>query len=488
MTNPRPTPQQTAIFEAGTSLSGSILIDAVPGSGKTWTLVELAKKLPANVQGNAIAFNKKTALTLQKKLPPNITAATMNSAGHRAWAAKIGHRPVLNTDKAYNIVSSLNTIPSRSRGDVLRLLSIARNFGIVPRKLRTANSILPDEPEIWFELAELYEADLTDELLAYTRLALTASIKSAFSGTIDYSDQLYMSVCFAAPFSKQRILLIDEAQDLSSIQHAMIRRMCLPHTTIIAAGDPNQAIYAFRGALSDSMPQLASAFSMTTYPLTFSFRCPRAIVREAQLEVPYIESSPSATEGTVETYNSPTNPLPLTSIPRAVLCRNTAPLLTLSLRLIASGIGATVLGREIGAGLSRMIDKITKKTLPTREFLTRLDNHIAIEITKRPKSESALIERREALHAISSSCSNSDQLKKLLKRLYSSKTSSPVTLSTIHKAKGLEWPEVLFLDRQLIPSAYATQEYQLIQERNLSYIAKTRSMNRLAYATSYDIQ
>ena len=52
---------------------------------------------------------------------------------------------------------------------------------------------------------------------------------------------------------------------------------------------------------------------------------------------------------------------------------------------------------------------------------------------------------------------------------------------TIHKSKGLENDNVFFLAPELIPSRYATQPWQLEQERNLAYVAITRAKTSLIY-------
>jgi superfamily I DNA/RNA helicase len=59
-------------------------------------------------------------------------------------------------------------------------------------------------------------------------------------------------------------------------------------------------------------------------------------------------------------------------------------------------------------------------------------------------------------------------------------TSHLVILSSIHKAKGLEWPRVYILGRkQLMPSPYARQAWAQEQEKNLAYVAITRAQSIL---------
>ena len=56
-----------------------------------------------------------------------------------------------------------------------------------------------------------------------------------------------------------------------------------------------------------------------------------------------------------------------------------------------------------------------------------------------------------------------------------------LTLATVHKAKGLEAPRVFILEPDLMPSRWATQEWQQEQERNLIYVAVTRALETLVY-------
>ena len=54
-------------------------------------------------------------------------------------------------------------------------------------------------------------------------------------------------------------------------------------------------------------------------------------------------------------------------------------------------------------------------------------------------------------------------------------------LCTIHKSKGLESDVVYILNENLIPSRFATSKEQLIQEKNLKYVARTRAKKELYF-------
>src|ERR1039458_4309171 len=62
----------------------------------------------------------------------------------------------------------------------------------------------------------------------------------------------------------------------------------------------HNSIYGFRGADSSSMPNLKKEFNTVTLPLSISYRCPIAIVAEAQKFVDHIQSHPSAPQGVVD--------------------------------------------------------------------------------------------------------------------------------------------------------------------------------------------
>ncbi len=64
-----------------------------------------------------------------------------------------------------------------------------------------------------------------------------------------------------------------------------------------------------------------------------------------------------------------------------------------------------------------------------------------------------------------------------------------VTLSTIHKVKGLEYDLVVFLDPWRIPSKRSLDDphaYQ--QEMNLKYVGETRAKKVLVHANAEDLR
>ena len=56
-----------------------------------------------------------------------------------------------------------------------------------------------------------------------------------------------------------------------------------------------------------------------------------------------------------------------------------------------------------------------------------------------------------------------------------------LTLTTVHQAKGMDWPVVIlpWLSETIFPSARAVEEGNLAEERRLFYVAVTRARDRL---------
>jgi superfamily I DNA/RNA helicase len=164
----------------------------------------------------------------------------------------------------------------------------------------------------------------------------------------------------------------------------------------------------------------------------------------------------------------------------------------LALRLLVSGRTVEIAGRDIGQNLIKLTERITKKNLSCVEFLDRLEKWKERENTKYPRRKHSIQEKATVLGHLARAHKDLDEVRKHLGKLYpdpKSKEYRPadVHLSTIHKAKGREWPNVLFLDSHLI-GKHATSEQEIQQENNLAYVAVTRAQRELTFITSPQIE
>ncbi|MCW2764949.1 MAG: UvrD/REP helicase [Nocardioides sp.] len=120
-------------------------------------------------------------------------------------------------------------------------------------------------------------------------------------GLMDFSDQIALAARLAEECpevgqferDKFRVVLLDEYQDTSVAQALMLKRLFSGPTPaaglghpVTAVGDPNQAIYGWRGASVSNILEFASDFPSstgadTTYPLTVNRRSDARILAAA---------------------------------------------------------------------------------------------------------------------------------------------------------------------------------------------------------------
>lgn len=494
------TNEQSSFIDAVGKADDSISLRAVAGAGKTTTAVAAINAYADEhsfASATCVAFNKKIADELGQRMPSSVESKTMNAIGHRAWARHTDRRLEVSTRKTFMILRDMHGRDYRlpeGMEDIPKLVSNAKAGGLVPASQASEahNILLLDEQETWEALIDHFDLAFPEDkqvkAITEAREVLSRSIKMAFDGLIDFNDQPYMPVCFGGQWTKNDLVLIDEAQDISGIQREMLRNMLNGTGRLVAVGDPRQAIYGFRGAASDSMDRLASEFRQVRMDLTYTFRCSKAVTNEARALVPDIKCPDDATEGSVSYLED----WKLADVPRtgAIICRNTKPLVDLAFRMIHRQLPCFVLGRDIGKSLIRLID--TMKAGDLLELSEKLEEYARYAIAKanrlgRPERAESVRDRVGTIHicidALEGSNPTIADLKNSIEKLFSDLRGG-VCLSTIHKAKGLEWDTVYFLDPSLIPSRYAVQDWQLEQESNLRYVGITRAHVDLKYVDS----
>lgn len=239
-----PTPEQQAIVAAATETKDNLLVSALAGAAKTSTLVLVAQALKGT-QILCLAFNKRIAEEMKSRLPANCDAMTLNSLGHRAWAQYLnGRRLNLDTKKTYRIVGDLiEKLDAKDKeaaypimADLMRNVDFGKACGYIPTGHYPQIKGLMDDAEFFAHLEE-EPGRLEEDLI---RAATLQSLREAIDGTIDFGDQLLMPTLWPTIMPFYPLVLIDEAQDLSALNHAMLRK--LAKKRLIAVGDPCQPV------------------------------------------------------------------------------------------------------------------------------------------------------------------------------------------------------------------------------------------------------
>jgi ATP-dependent DNA helicase UvrD/PcrA len=473
------TPEQADIIDfALANPSTNILIEALAGAAKTSTLRFLAKYLPTEPT-LSVAFNKRIADEMGRVLPSHVNCATMNSVGHRVWAAAIGKRLVLEVKKNYNLVKGMvDALPRREKqeaydvfGDITKAISKAKLAGYVPRGAPGGRTLISQE-DFFGGLDEAPD----DWFIEMVNKALLEGIRQAFAGLIDFDDQIYMPTLFGGSFPSYRRVMVDEAQDLSPLNHEMVNKLVGPNTQLIAVGDPWQSIYAFRGADTQSMGLLLRNFNMTKMGLSVSFRCPIAVIENAHWRVPHMRWPEWAVQGTVqilEEWDAKT--IPDNS---AIICRNNAPLLSCALALLRAGRGVHLVGTDLGPQLVRALKKLGDISMDQTHVYNAIDQWEQEKLRK-SRSPDSVTDKAECLRVFASYGPTLGGAIAYCERIFAER--GAVQLLSGHKAKGLEWHVVYHLDSHRIPSPYAREGEALEQEHNVKYVIETRAKRELYF-------
>lgn len=505
------TEEQQTIINAARANNANICINALAGTGKTTLLEHISRELikegaePKDIL--MLAFGTRNKKDFDERMPDGIQAATFNSIGFKAWmrARNVGYFKVWK-NKTYAVMRA-HGINQERFPDLPKAVSLAKNYCYVPPECNIKHSGNTSDALIY---SLLYEFDLDygnlDALEAldivkaillteiYWSLGFPDSEKRIPKGWkkgipyINYDDQIYMSVFFGGLFDKYPYVFVDEAQDLSLFQHALIEKVMHKQSRFIMVGDPNQAIYGFRGAFHASFEKLKSTHNCVEYPITINFRCSVSVIEEAKKIQPTLQARKDAPIGQVQTQK--TLDLSKMKAGDAMLCRYNAPLVAAFFELVALQKPATILGRDIGAGLIRIVERNIGHNSGREEMEEEIKAWKNTEIAKaQQKGQTSRVGNIEdqagVLSVILDQTNNpsKEKLLKILDNIFSSDT-APITLSSIHKAKGFEWDTVYILDPHLMPSKYAKLDWELIQEKNLRYVAITRAKWDLVYTKS----
>lgn len=470
-----PTEEQLAIVEAARSSEDNLLISALAGAAKTSTLVLIAEALP-DKEILCLAFNKKIAVEMQSRLPDNCKAMTLNALGHRTWGDAIGKRLRISTDKTYKLMSEVIEEQARSdktdlyenMAELMRLVGFGKACGYIPTGTYERGKRLMDDGEFFAHIEQKLSGLERDVIREVT----LRSLKLAFEGTCDFDDQILMPTIFQGAFPLSKLTLVDEAQDLSALNHATLRKL-VGKRRLIAVGDSNQAIYGFRGAHEESMSLLREQFSMREKKLTISFRCPIAVTKHVHWRAPDMRWPEWAKPGSVSSLDE----WQASDIAEdgVILCRNNAPLFGIAIRLLKNGRTAELDGKDIVNAITKVMRKLGGSDLSQQRVLDGIAAWEEGEKQKtKPRAHGRIADRAECMRIFARQGETLGDALAYAQHIMS--LHSPLKLMTGHKSKGLEFHNVYFLDQHLI----GKEE----QEPNLRYVMATRAMENLTYINS----
>lgn len=499
----KPSQQQQTFFSWIVDGTGSCILEAVAGAGKTTTLIHGLVLMTGRIFFGA--FSKDIALEIERKVRDNpkllerlnkeLFLGTMHSIGfsivRRAWRG-------VNVDdnKCRDILNdAITRTPAYAplAPSVLKLVSLAKNAA-----LGVGNRI--NDRVLWDELIDHFSIETFDEtigeegedsrtLIIKLAIKLLEASNAKCHEVVDYDDMVYAPLIHKLRSYTHDWVLVDEAQDTNRARRLLALKLLAPRGRLVAVGDRHQAIFGFTGADSNALELIAQDTKAIRLPLNITYRCPKAVVAYAQNWVSHIQAADTAPEGIVRD-DVLENLLQIAKPGDAVLCRLSKHLVAQVYQFIAAGIPAKIEGRDIQEGLKKLAErwKVRSLTALDDKLQKYLERETAKWIAKEEESKAQAIEDKVAC------------LRIIMKRVKDSKpdTKTPVqdiiaeidtifgkegdstkivVLSTGHKAKGREWKRVIWL--QTGPSPWARQEWEQEQEANICYVIATRAMEEL---------
>lgn len=520
-------PQQAAFLEALQS-NVNILLGAVAGSGKTFTLLEGLQILPA-IRVAFCAFSRNISVEIKDKvsliqdsLACKTFVGTTHSFGNTAVKRAFPNSLLLDGDKCdkkkidFLLEETKNDrtgefgVPMEYRSFVRKAYALARQWGVGVRSDFNFGT-----GSAWLELVdrfsleeELYEGEETpdniDELVReavnWTVYVIKAGIARA-AEMYDFEDMVYLVLAKKLQMWQYDVVMVDECQDLNPTRRMLVKLMVKRTGRVVFVGDPRQAIFGFTGADDKSVENIIKEFGCVTMPLTWSFRCPKAVVRFAQRWVSHIESTPDAPEGKVESIDEKGFWKMSLTAKDAILCRNNAPLVDLFFSLLSKGIASHIEGRDFSKDLIKTINRFNRVRLVST-LIGKMEDYKEKQMEKLlAKGQEAKADRMsdmmDSLIIIATNMVKSNEdatvadLRIYITNMFedtqvnldgtsTSTRKETLTLTTIHKAKGREWNRVFWWGRNLFnPSKYAKKEWEMIAEDNLCYVAATRAKQEL---------
>ncbi|MEM7199059.1 MAG: UvrD-helicase domain-containing protein [Planctomycetota bacterium] len=501
---------------------GPTLVTAGPGSGKTRTLVQriaysVQQQGVAPAQWLAITFTRRAADEMRERL------AGMLDGGAEAVTVTTFHALGLTILREQRELAGLQR-GVRVAAEPERLELLREDLGLGARAARRAVAAV--------SLAKRtgVVADVQDTLERYTA-ALEAR------NAIDFDDLVVRAVALLERETEVRDLYhqrwphvaLDELQDIDEQQARLVQLLAPPEADLFAIGDPDQAIYGFRGADVRFFTEFAARYpAARQVRLARNYRSTAPIVRvAAQLLGRRAEDAIVAPAGAAA-------PPPLVELREAATERAEAEAVVHAIESLVGGPGFFSIdsGRSTGDALesvsfadfavlyrtdaqaAALVEALERSGFPyQKRSHAALADHPGVpelvEAAATAGAEATVAERltavavrleaggtparalREAAELLTPLATQAgadfEQFRSLLALGAEVDCWDPrahhVSLLTLHASKGLEFPVVFIVGCEdgLLPLRFGGEVAgdELDEERRLFYVGATRAQRRL---------
>lgn len=469
-----PTKEQIIALETVAN-GNNLKLNAFAGAGKTSTLIMMAEKL-SHKQGIYLAFNKGIAQEAQRKMPRNVVARTFHSMAYSAmppWMAErfreremhinefcrsfkvnnINYRAEVDTyyksdEDSRSSIISMQQSKKISSYKVKRLIDLSLNKFMASTDREPSNShaysaIQADLPELKKENLGVFE-QLVLFITPIIQILWRDYSNPEGRMAIDYNHSVYFKYwTLTNPVINYDFILFDEAQDADPLMLEVLEKQ---KAQIIYVGDKHQQIYAWRGAVN----ALEQIDAHELY-LTKSFRFGQALADQCKPILSALKET-QRFEGT----DHPTiiNKAEIKNIAEyakynACLCRTNAEVVLTVLELAGAGIPCKT-NIDTKSIIDTLFDMKELQDNTKRVDLAQMD--VPLYQTKNKKIHFHSWDEfvtymndfnNEPELAVTFNIFMNYKLGEISDALKQAKAKDGVTVTTAHKAKGLEWDNVI---------------------------------------------
>jgi len=515
--------EQRACLDDVMNGRGHVVWRARAGVGKTATLIEALRYIPRDEDGVPlektimVAFASDTAKTLERKVPEGVEVKTLHGLGLRALGKAFGSVTVQKgkcRDIAMRVSGADLDARKRPWGFALdKVVSRAKNtLALTPDQIDALIDDMqlehPEPPRVMQRCAvcqrwspedamnprcghngcqgEMVRA-VRDDRPEFIRQVIECMERSTYDlvdgqkvepRTVDFDCMIYLPYALQLRMPKYGRVFVDETQDLNALQIWLSLSIVTVDGRITAVGDDRQGIYGFRGAAKGALDRVVASLKARVMPMTMTYRCGTVIVREAQKLVPDIQAAPGMHEGSVEDYVSKDRMMREARPGDFILSRTNAPLLGICLEFLREGTKAHILGRDIGERLAAILRKAkTNDVGKLAEWVKQWADKEVERLEKKGESGNGVRDQHECLVVLMEGVRDTAAVIERITRLFDDgKDVDRITLSTTHKAKGMERDRVWMLRDTFWGAGKGN-----IEEDNLLYVATTRAKHALYY-------
>ncbi len=237
-------------------VEGPLLVLAGPGSGKTRVVTHrIANLISTGVRAEqivALTFTNKAADEMRRRVGELVGPQPVEMGTFHRFAARLLRRharlvgltsdfSILDTDDAGAVLKRA----TKKLGLALTHVPVDRLAGVISRAkndLLTPETFEPRWGRPVDDVAKRVWPVYQDYLLAANAVDFDDLLVHVARMLVDEPELR------AALDARHRFILVDEYQDTNAVQYCILRGLSIDHPHLAVTGDPDQAIYGWRGA------------------------------------------------------------------------------------------------------------------------------------------------------------------------------------------------------------------------------------------------